>query len=87
MKMSLIIGTFLMSGVLVIAACAPNQTLPDPDEECRLKGGDWILFDDSCVDSCEKARNPEDIVCAQVQTMGCDCPEGMCWNGSTCIEI
>lgn len=41
---------------------------------CAQAGGDWILFRDSCVDSCAPKR-----FCSQVITEGCSCPNG-CWN-------
>ncbi|MFO7872429.1 MAG: hypothetical protein R6U26_02170 [Candidatus Undinarchaeales archaeon] len=54
-------------------------------ELCNEAGGTWEEMPNACVDSCESAR--EDMMCAQVITKGCNCGEGMCWNGETCEEI
>lgn len=53
--------------------------------ECLAEGGTWREFPDACVDSCSAAR--DGLACAQVLTMGCDCGEGMCWNGESCVDI
>ncbi|MFP4111921.1 MAG: hypothetical protein ACLFUO_02900 [Candidatus Woesearchaeota archaeon] len=54
---------------------------------CEDAGGNWELMPNSCVDSCEYNRNPDSIICAQALTYGCNCGEGMCWNGNDCVEI
>ena len=54
--------------------------------ECDSVGGTWTVFNDGCVDSCEKARNPSGIFCTQAFTFGCDCGIDKCWNRETCEE-
>ncbi|MFP4656634.1 MAG: hypothetical protein ACLFNK_03570 [Candidatus Woesearchaeota archaeon] len=53
---------------------------------CEEEDGEWREFTNTCVDKCEAARD-ENSVCGQAMTYGCDCGEGMCWNGRTCVEI
>lgn len=67
--------------------------ITDPDEVtdhlalvCEEEGGQWRLFNNGCVDSCDAARN-DDIMCTQAMTYGCDCGDDMCWDGQTCVEI
>ena len=55
-------------------------------EICGEEGGEWREFPNTCVDSCEAARD-EHAVCGQALTYGCDCGDGMCWDGQTCVEI
>ncbi len=56
-----------------------------PQEKCEMAGGEWIQMPTACVDSCEAQR--EGRMCAQVLTEGCDCGEGMCWNGESCEPL
>jgi hypothetical protein len=56
------------------------------EEICVQEGGEWKTFPNTCVDSCEYRRN-DDIMCGMALTDGCDCGEGMCWNGNTCEPI
>ena len=57
-----------------------------PEEECILAGGEWEQFPNTCVDSCQYRRGEVDF-CGQALTMGCDCGDGMCWNGVDCVQI
>lgn len=76
--------------VLIIVFGLMNGTKTAPSEQteeeiCEAAGGTWRQMPNACVDSCEAHR--ERLLCAQVLTYGCDCGEGMCWNGKTCEEI
>lgn len=52
---------------------------------CEEEGGTWKQMPNACADSCRAQR--ENLMCAQVLTHGCDCGEGMCWNGESCEKI
>ena len=84
-----IIFAFLVFGLMVVGfGCTvdvPENTTPSEEELCSQGGGTWKQMPDACVDSCESQR--DDMVCAQVITEGCDCGEGMCWNGQQCEPI
>ena len=56
---------------------------PNPKTQCVEAGGTWKQFPNTCVDSCNLARNPG-VVCGQALTEGCECGQNMCWNGYTC---
>ena len=58
----------------------------DEKQDCMDAGGEWKTFPNTCVDSCEYRRN-EDLMCGMALTDGCDCGEGMCWNGESCEPI
>lgn len=80
----------LLSLASAIAGCAgqdaQDQTGKMPHQElCEQAGGEWKEMPDACVDSCESQRRG--MMCAQVITEGCDCGEGMCWNGQSCEEL
>lgn len=47
---------------------------------CQQEGGEWRVFRNGCVDSCQYNRNKGDVMCTQALTYGCDCGEGKCWN-------
>lgn len=55
-------------------------------QKCENAGGEWRLFPNGCVDSCELARqDPSDpIGCTEAEKMGCDCGADKCWNGNSC---
>jgi hypothetical protein len=63
----------------------PSPTpLPSPSSNdvqvCINGGGTWREdFSNTCVDTCEYARNP-DMLCGQAITAGCDCGSNKCWN-------
>lgn len=64
-----------------------NESKPQElsDEEiCIGVGGSWSYFPNTCVDSCDKARSKEPVLCGQAFTWGCDCGPDKCWNGETC---
>jgi hypothetical protein len=58
----------------------------DEEQDCIKAGGEWKTFPNTCVDSCEYRRN-DDLMCGMALTEGCDCGEGMCWNGESCEQI
>ena len=62
------------------------EILEDSEQECLRVGGEWIEFNNGCVDSCDYRRNPVDISCIQVLTYGCECGKDKCWNGETCED-
>lgn len=77
---------------LMLAGCSQTgeDTGRTPEEMseqelCDAAGGVWKEMPNACVDSCRSQR--EGLMCAQVLTYGCDCGEGMCWNGESCEEI
>lgn len=71
-------------------SCEPNNIELDKSDksqdqvQCEQAGGEWKEFPNSCVDSCDLARNPEAISCAFALTQGCECGPLECWNGNTC---
>ena len=50
--------------------------------DCEYYEGLWTEFGNSCVDSCELARDPS-LSCAQMITEGCDCGPNKCWDAET----
>ena len=79
---------FVLIGVLALFAISACQTGPtSPQEKCIQQGGEWDQFPNTCTDSCQYRRNPQDTVCGQALTMGCECGEDQCWNGNSCEKI
>ncbi len=58
-----------------------NESGEDDKVYCEKMGGEWKLFSDSCVDSCDSS-----LGCKEVETEGCDCGVDKCWNGEKCEE-
>ncbi|MFW5852406.1 MAG: hypothetical protein ACOCUR_00075 [Nanoarchaeota archaeon] len=93
MKVYIMMAVFVS---LFLVACTPEQ-VPDEyppmgddvseEEYCAAMEGTWREFPDACADTCEAQRAEEDAMCAQVVTESCDCGEGMCWTGTTCVPI
>lgn len=54
------------------------------EEMCKVKGGKWREFPNTCVDNCKSARQGKNAICGQAFTPGCDCGDYMCWNGESC---
>lgn len=65
--------------------CAENPAACEsPSEEeraCVKAGGDWELFNTTCVDDCGMLERP----CGQALTWGCDCGPDACWDGTDCV--
>ncbi len=61
-----------------------SEPISEQQNTCETAGGTWKTFNNGCVDSCDYARNPSEIICTQAITEGCDCGEDMCWNGESC---
>jgi len=86
----IILTIFLISFVLAIpitgSAAQDKGQKSSGQKICENAGGEWKLFNNGCVDSCELARqDPNDpIICTQAQTYGCDCGPDKCWNGASC---
>ena len=56
----------------------------DPEQRsCLLSGGEWVLFGDTCMDTCIKARQHVEW-CENRDVYGCECGTDRCWNGSAC---
>jgi len=53
---------------------------------CEESGGEWKTLPTPCSESCEEEREGS-VVCAQVETEGCTCPEGQCRNPSGSCEL
>ncbi len=75
---------------LLIVGCEMEDEEKDGQKEsvimmCEAAGGTWRQMPTACADSCESQRDR--MVCAQVLTYGCDCGEGMCWNGESCETL
>ena len=98
-----ILLALLITFAISLQACEPQpveddafgvpEGVTDPEEVdehlesiCAQEGGEWREFPNTCVDSCDAARD-EYAVCGQALTYGCDCGDGMCWDGQTCVEI
>ncbi len=58
---------------------------------CETGGGEWKNFPDNCGDECVIIINPGEgdptgKLCISESTWGCDCGDGMCWDGEDCVE-
>ena len=49
---------------------------------CELKGGQWVIFQNGCMDACQFVSNQN---CTDDTPSGCDCGEGQCWDGIACV--
>ena len=49
---------------------------------CEVDDGEWKQFSNTCVDNCGKKPR----ICGQAFTLGCDCGETKCWDGTKCIN-
>ncbi len=86
----------LLSGVAIFAgACqgagdrgstATPEPTRTPKEQCRVSGGQWIMFNNGCLDTCEYRRG-EVKFCTQARKLGCYCSGSRCWNGSRCEDV
>ena len=63
-----------------------EEILEAPEQECLKVDGRWLNFNNGCADSCSYRRNPQEIICTQAFTYGCECGEDRCWNGKTCED-
>ena len=63
--------------------CIRKSDRTQTQEVCEGGGAEYKIFDDFCIDVCW--RDP-DGYCTAIATSGCDCGEGMCWNGIGCEE-
>ncbi len=67
--------------------CLPKLTIPfekTPQELCEIGGGAWKEFPNDgkfCHDECSK---PENVICTRFMSMGCDCGQDKCWDGTSC---
>ena len=80
---------------LFVSACQADagvqkEATPEPPrselEMCRASGGEWIMFNNGCVDMCEYRRG-EVTMCTQARKLGCYCKGHRCWNGSRCEDV
>lgn len=82
-------ATLLYTGVQCAGAQTeePTEVVPvrSEKEQCRASGGQWMMFNNGCLDSCEYRRG-EVTMCTQVRQMGCYCKGARCWNGSRCED-
>jgi len=80
-------GLFVLVACIMLSSCQvsieePTQTNEPKKSDaqiCADEGGTWAQLTDACVDMCGR----ENMQCAQVVTMGCDCG-AKCWDGKTC---
>lgn len=70
--------------------CMDNQCVALSEKDiCEREGGEWALFNNGCVDSCEYRRNTNQVMCTQALTYGCYCGKEKCWDSEekTCEDI
>lgn len=83
-----IIGAIFIAGVFVWREIEnnPQPIIKDSNaseqELCLNAGGQWREMGSTCVDRCGK----EDNICGWALTVGCDCGQNECWNGSSCVS-
>ncbi|MFH1401249.1 MAG: carboxypeptidase-like regulatory domain-containing protein [Nanoarchaeota archaeon] len=73
----------------ILVSCAPAERPIQgngPQAACERARGIWTDFDYDCADTCADATR-EDRLCSKEQTEGCDCGEGRCWNGISCVDL
>lgn len=71
------------AGVEKTAPPTPERT---PKEQCAASGGQWLMFNNGCLDTCEYRRG-QVTMCTQVRKLGCYCKGTRCWNGSRCEDV
>ncbi len=78
--------------------CAPKNDSPPGDDKdpggsgmkdaeeaqacAKDSRGTWVEFPDQCADRCNTNGQ---TACAGVVTESCDCGDGFCWDGSSCV--
>ncbi len=82
-KKTIIISIIIILAIAISLLFIFNPFKSQEQKICDSGGGDWKQFPNGCVDSC--SSKGEDIFCTQVLTMGCDCGEGNCWDGISCV--
>ncbi len=60
-----------------------GNSIEDKIASCASVNGVWKKFPNGCVDSCSSKSGP--AICASVITESCDCGQGKCWDGTTCV--
>lgn len=76
----LVIAILLFSGVVYHYGRNGGGGLLSEEDKCVKSGGLRAEFPNTCVDSCNLARNPGVISCGLALTYGCDCGSNECWN-------
>ena len=89
----MILGTFIFVFLLTSCVSEDIESMEpifeddiSEEEYCIAMEGTWREFPNACADTCSSQRE-SDVMCAQVITESCDCGEGMCWTGTTCVPI
>lgn len=69
-----------------VFAQATRYTSFDDRPDCEESKGVWRQFGNVCVDQC-RPKFDQFVICAQAITFGCDCGDGRCWEGNSCIPL
>lgn len=77
----------ITGGMVIILFCIFNRSTSPEQKLCESQGGSLKQFSNGCVDSCDYQRNPEEIMCVQVLTYGCECGPDKCWEENQCINV
>lgn len=93
--LGLIVGISLLKQVQDIRRYAMSYSAPYPthypppaDDEkraCKMSGGEWKTFSNSCADKCIDPIILSETVCLEVLTDSCDCGPKKCWTGWRCV--
>lgn len=85
-----IIVIFLACGVVSPYGWAKDEKKPSAieftnamiKERCSATGGEWILFNDGCADTCYRIQN-ENVSCPKIFRNSCECGQDKCWDTAT----
>ena len=73
----IIIIILIILVLLFLWISIPRVLTLNKNPSCFFTGGIWKYFSNTCVDSCGLPENP---ICGQSFTWGCDCGTFKCWN-------
>ncbi len=77
LKITFIILTIIILLLIIILVLIHPVFILIKNPHCFFSGGTWIYFSNTCVDNCGLPENP---ICGQAFTWGCDCGPLKCWN-------
>ncbi len=75
----------LLTICLFITGCGSANTISrdktPPEELCKKAGGNWVLFNAGCGDSCSVQKD-----CTMALEYNCECGANKCWDGKVCKQ-
>ncbi|MEQ9363801.1 MAG: hypothetical protein RIF32_06145 [Leptospirales bacterium] len=86
---AILVLTLLLGACQADAGSEKSATPPPertPKEQCLASGGQWMMFNNGCLDACEYRRGAV-TMCTQARKLGCYCKGSRCWNGSRCEDV